>query len=200
MEEQQQQLEDKARAIFTKLSAPFTKNMNGKIHPAHKWLPKDGKTNAKKFMCTPYVSGGQVRDRLNEVLGVDGWMFKSRLETDGTRTGSLSICIGEVWIDRDGVGTKSQQEGEKGAETDALKRAARNFGIGAYLEQLAPRWVDKNGKTPVDKKGRALYGNQLHDYLNGLSSEQGLLAQILILNPDAWKLQEFKILWDKLKL
>lgn len=200
MKEQEQQ-EDEVLKIFKELSKPFTRALpNGRTIPAHKWLPKDGKTNATKFMCVPYLSGGQVQDRLNEVLGVNGWMHKSKLETDGTRTGTLSLLIKGEWIDRDGVGTKSKDEGEKGAETDALKRAARKFGIGAYLEQLGPKWIDKKGNKPVDKKGRALYGNQLHDYLNGMSSEQGLLAQIIMFNRDAWAIPEFKTVWDKLKL
>lgn len=197
-------LQEEAKRILTELSAPFTRVINGNAYPDIKWLPKDGKSVRGKIICMPYLSGGQVRDRLNEVLGVDGWMFKSHLETDGARTGTLSIKIGSEWVDRDGVGTKSNQEGEKGADTDSLKRAARQFGIGAYLEKVGPRWVDaqnnRSGKPqPVNKQGKFLYGNALHDHINGLSSAQGLLAQILILDPKNWELNEMKILWEKLK-
>lgn len=192
--------EKKIKAILEALSAPFVRVVGNKTYPAHKWLPKDGKSNATKFLCMPYLSGGQVRDRLNEVLGVDGWMSKSKLELDGTRTVTLSIRVSDgVYIDRDGVGVKSKSEGEKGADTDALKRAARNFGIGAYLEQLAPFWIDKKGKSPVDKNGRALYGNNLHNYINGFSTEQGMLAQVLIFNKAAWNIPEFQTLWNKFK-
>lgn len=198
MEEKQQQLEDKAKAIFQKLSAPFTKVVNGRTHPAHKWLPKGNKPD--HYYCMPFLSGGQVRDRLNEVLGVDGWMFKSKLETDGTRTGTLSIKIGDAWIDRDGVGTKSKQEGEKGAETDALKRAARNFGIGAYLENVAQYRIKAANKKPIDNNGRVLYGDQLSNYINGYSSEQGYLMQMVLFNPKVWEMPEVKALYEKLKL
>ena len=195
-----QEQEQKIKAILEALSAPFTRAVGDKTYPSHKWLPKDGKSNAAKFMCMPYLSGGQVRDRLNEVLGVNGWMLKSKLELDGTRTATLSIEVNKgVWIDRDGVGVKSKQEGEKGADTDALKRAARNFGIGAYLEKLAPFWIDKKGKSPADKNGRALYGNNLHNYINGFSTEQGMLAQILMFNKAAWNIPEFQTLWNKFK-
>jgi hypothetical protein len=196
MSEQQQKT---AEQIFKELSAPFTKEVNGQVKPDHKWLPKDGKSNATKFRCMPYISGGQVRDRLNEVLGVNGWMFESKLETDGTRTGSLSLYVNGEWISRDGVGVKSNQQGEKGAETDALKRAARNFGVGAYLEKVAQRFVDKQGKIPVDKNGRKLYGDDLHNYLNGWSSGQGIMMQLLLLDKSYWNMPEFQSLFNKLK-
>ncbi len=200
--------EQKVREIFEKLSAPFTKTVNGKVYPAHKWLPKDFKSVPGKVRCFPYVSGGQVRDRLNEVLGVDGWMFKSKLEVDGTRTGTLSVCINGEWIDRDGVGTKSKenksdesnQDAEKGAETDALKRAAKNFGVASYLDNISHFFIGASGKKPIDNNGRPLYGNQLHDYINGYSCEQGLLTQILMINPKAWEIEEFKTLWNKFNL
>lgn len=203
-EEKQQTTEEKFKAeaarILDELSKPFIRTISGRNYPDHKWLPKDGKSMANKIICMPFVSGGQVRDRLNEVLGTDGWMFKSRLETDGTRTGTLSISILGTWVDRDGVGTKSKQEGEKGADTDSLKRAARNFGVGAYLESLGRKYVDAVGGKPVDKQGKPLYGDNLNKYLNGYSNEQGLLAEVLIINPGAWQMQEFKDLWNKFNI
>ena len=194
-----------AKEIFKSLAEPFIKTLNGKVYPDIKWLPKDGKSMKDRIICMPYLSGGQVRDRLNEILGLEGWSIRSKLETDSTRTVTLSIFVDGVWIDRDGVGTRSREEGEKGADTDALKRAARNFGIGAYLEQIGHRFVPakagRNGKpAPVDNNGRFLYSNQLHDFLNGYSTEQGLLAQILIMNPKAWDITEFKELWKKFNL
>jgi hypothetical protein len=188
-----------------KLEAPFTRKVNGREIPCIKWLPKTVVgPNKDKFICIPFLDKNMVTQRLDDVFGIDGWQDKPMLQADGTVFNELSVLINSEWITRGDVGTKSQVEKEKGAATDSLKRAAVKFGIGRYLSELpatfCPAKVGSNGKhSPVDDKGRPLYGNNLSNYINGQSIGQGLLYQLLKEIPSLWKRDDVKKLWEDLK-
>ena len=186
--------------IQKELSAPFNKEVGGKVFPAHKWLPK---TNAgNKFMCIAYIDRDLVIQRLNEVLGVDGWQFTVTEASDGAKIGVLSLCINGKWIDKSDIGTKTQVEGQKGSVTDALKRCATLFGIGTYLYNLGNRWVDaaagRNGKMQPSVNGKILYGDDLSNYINGMSSAQGLMYQIFQMKQELKTDKDAIALWHKL--
>jgi hypothetical protein len=109
-------------------------------------LTKDG----KKAMALAYIDARDVMDRLDTICGPANW--QDRYEFHGSRTVCyLSIRIDEEWITKaDGAGD-SDVEAEKGAISDALKRAAVKWGIGRYLYAMPTPWVpcesyDKNGK------------------------------------------------------
>jgi hypothetical protein len=94
-------------------------------------------------------------DRLDAVLGAENW--QDRYEFHGVRTICyLSIRIEDEWITKgDGAGD-SDVEAEKGAISDALKRAAVKWGIGRYLYDLSSPWVpcetyEKGGKAYFSK-------------------------------------------------
>lgn len=109
-------------------------------------LTKDG----KKALALAYIDARDVMDRLDEVCGPANW--QDRYEFHGTRTVCyLSIRVDNEWITKaDGAGD-SDVEAEKGAISDALKRAAVKWGIGRYLYAIESPWVpcesyDKGGK------------------------------------------------------
>ena len=195
--------------IQKQLSEPFTKEVNGKIYPAHKWLPQETNDNNTKIACYPYVDRELVIDRLNEVIGIDGWQFLSIREADGSRTGTMSLFLNGKWIDRSDVGTennsrnKEKASKEKAANSDALKRCASQFGIGLYLNHLGIKWLPckqkSNGKyQATDDQGNFLYGDNLHNYINGMSSAQGLMYHIFMLKPELKEDNEAISLWHKL--
>lgn len=190
------------KQIQNELAAPFTKEVSGKIYPAHKWKPQAASRDGKKMMCIAYLDRDLVIQRLNSVLGVDGWQFDVKELSDGSKVGTLSIKVNGMWIDKSDVGTKTAVEGEKGSVTDALKRCASLFGVGTYLYNLGSRWVDAmpggNGKPQPCNNGKILYGDDLSNYINGMSSAQGLMYQIFSLRPDLKEDQEAKNLWFKL--
>lgn len=188
--------------ILKELRKPFTIEVAGKTYPAHKWKPQTQAGN--RFICVPYLDRSLVSDRLNEVFGLTGWQFDVKREDDATKTGTLSIFVDGKWISRSDTGTPSKEEGEKGSTSDALKRCARLFGIGEYLDKIQKQWIEakpnhKNKLTPVDKNGKFLYGDALTHYCNQMSSNQGILAQLLINKPELWERQEIKNLWNELK-
>ena len=187
------------------LSAPFMRVVGGKTFPAVKWLPRDTKSAKGKIMCVPFIDRELVINRLNEVMGISGWQFEVKREADGSKTGTLSLLLGSAWISKSDTGTPSHTEGEKGSTSDALKRAATHFGIGTYLYSLGNKWINskpnQSGKPqPIDNSGKFLYGDQVSAFLNGLSTEQGALAQLLTLQPDLWNRDEIKKLWHEFKI
>ena len=142
-----------ANEIRSELGRPFDPHL---VH----W--RIGSTNAKKLACKPweatkgmplcYIDARDVMDRLDAVVGSHRWQ-DSYVETQGGRViCKLSVCFGSdefEWVTKsDGAGDTGT-EGEKGAISDAFKRAAVKFGIGRYLYGIKSGWIDlDNGRIP----------------------------------------------------
>lgn len=118
---------------LSELSKPF---------PANEIEWRVGSTNQAKTegLALAYLTARHIMDRLDEVCGAACW--QDRYEFHGSRTVCyLSIKIGDEWVTKaDGAGD-SDVEAEKGAISDALKRAAVKWGIGRYLYTLQSPWV-----------------------------------------------------------
>lgn len=102
----------------------------------------DKYAKATKGLPLAYIDARDVMQRLDEVFGVGGWQ-DSYSETPSGRIICLIECrIDGEWIKKsDGAGDTGT-EGEKGAISDAFKRAAVKFGIGRYLYSVKSSWVD----------------------------------------------------------
>ena len=121
--------------IENELKKPFPE---GAIH----W--RIGARNKDKTSGLPlaYIDARDVMDRLDFVLGFDGWEDSYTETTSGRVICTLACMINDKLVIRsDGAGDTGT-EGEKGAISDALKRAAVKFGIGRYLYGLGGQWVD----------------------------------------------------------
>lgn len=115
-----------------------------------KWKPQMVKNN--RALAMAYIDARAVQDRLDEVLGVDGWQEKYTILQDGSVMCRLTVRFWDVAANREVVTTKadvgsaSQQPDAgdrlKAAFSDALKRAAVKFGVGRYLYRLSSQWVD----------------------------------------------------------
>lgn len=93
-----------------------------------------------KALALAYIDARDVMDRLDDVCGSENW--QDRYEFHGSRTICyLSIRVDGEWITKaDGAGD-SDVEAEKGAISDALKRAAVKWGVGRYLYHIVSPWV-----------------------------------------------------------
>lgn len=93
-----------------------------------------------KGMALAFIDARDVMQRLDEVCGLAGW--QCRYPHASTKTVcEIGVKVGEEWVWRaDGAGD-SDVEKEKGALSDAFKRAAVRFGIGRYLYDVASPWV-----------------------------------------------------------
>lgn len=129
--------------MFEQLAAEFPRE-------AISWRAQSVTKDGTKAMALAYIDARDVMDRLDEVCGPADW--QDRYEFHGARTICyLSIRINGEWVTKaDGAGD-SDVEAEKGAISDALKRAAVKWGIGRYLYHLKSPWVpcetsEYNGK------------------------------------------------------
>jgi hypothetical protein len=131
-------------AITAALSAPFDPK-------EVKWKPQAVKNN--RAMALAYLDARAIQDRLDAVLGVEGWQDEYQLLPDGSVVCRLQLKLGDGWITKMDVGGPSEQpdggDRLKAAFSDALKRAAVKFGIGRYLYRLQAQWVDYD---PVKKQ------------------------------------------------
>jgi len=97
-------------------------------------------------MALAYIDARDVMDRLDKVCGPANW--SDSYDIHGERIiCTLRIKIEEEWIAKsDGAG-KTAVEADKGAISDAFKRAGVKWGIGRYLYRLDSPWVKLvNGK------------------------------------------------------
>lgn len=129
---------------FAKLSAEFPREA---IHWRAQTVTKDG----TKAMALAYLDARDVMDRLDEVCGPANWQDEYAETAKGRLICRLSIRVNDEWIAKsDGAG-ESDIEGEKGAISGALKRAAVKWGVGRYLYDMPAPWVpcksyDSGGK------------------------------------------------------
>jgi len=112
-----------ASEISARLKAPFADVKTRLANPKQPEGPQNPRL--------PYITSRQVMDRLDEVVGPDGWSDRYFMR-DGKVCCSLEVCYGD-WVEKsDGAGD-TNIEGDKGAFADAFKRAAVKHGIGRYL-------------------------------------------------------------------
>lgn len=126
--------------IFKRLAAPF---------PPDKVSWRVGSTSAdkKRGLALAYIDARDVQDRLDEVCGAENWQCRYP-HANGKTVCEIGIRINGEWIWKaDGAGD-TDFEAEKGALSDAFKRAAVRWGIGRYLYDVEAPWVDI---TPTGK-------------------------------------------------
>ncbi len=119
---------------FAKLRAPF---------PPERVSWRVGSTNKEKTkgMALAYIDARDVMDRLDEVCGPAGWQCRYP-HANGKTVCEIGVKIGDEWIWKaDGAGD-TDYEAEKGALSDAFKRAAVRLGIGRYLYDVDSPWVE----------------------------------------------------------
>lgn len=100
-----------------------------------------GATNADKTqgIALAYIDARDVMQRLDDVMGLD-WQCKYSHAQNKTIC-DIGLKLNGEWIWRAGGAGDTDIEAEKGAISDAFKRAAVLFGIGRYLYSLPNKWV-----------------------------------------------------------
>lgn len=127
------------------------------------WKPQAVSKDGAKALAVAYIDARAVMNRLDDVLGVDGWQDSYEVLPSLTGAGDgnkgrpknsvvckLRIRIDGEWVEKSDVGGESSQPDEgdrlKSAFSDALKRAAVKLGVGRYLYDLPLQWVDYDGQ------------------------------------------------------
>src|SRR5262249_31209106 len=120
--------------LFERLAAPF---------PANKVSWRVGPTTKDKTrgMALAYIDARDVMERLDAACGPGGWQT-SYPHATGKTVCEIGINVDGEWLWKaDGAGD-SDMEAEKGALSDAFKRAAVRWGVGRYLYDVESPWVE----------------------------------------------------------
>lgn len=123
--------------LLKELSAPFAAQ-------DLEWRVGSTTKDKTRGMMLPYVTNRAIMNRLDEVLGLDGWRTSFREHHNGTIC-HLAIRVdikNDKWLAKEDGASNTKIEPEKGGISDAMKRAAVQFGIGRYLYDAETVWVD----------------------------------------------------------
>lgn len=120
--------------LFQKLTEPF---------PPDRVSWRVGSTNREKTkgMALAYIDARDVMDRLDALCTPAGWQC-SYPHANGKTVCRIEIKIDGEWIGKEDGAGDTDVEAEKGALSDAFKRAAVRWGIGRYLYDLDSPWVE----------------------------------------------------------
>lgn len=130
---------------FAALAAPFPPD-------AISWRVGSTTQDKSKGMALAYIDARDVMQRLDDVCGPAGWQC-TYPHANGKTVCSIAIKCGDEWVSKsDGAGDTDVEQ-EKGALSDAFKRAAVRWGIGRYLYDIGSPWVEleQRGKTHIIK-------------------------------------------------
>lgn len=138
--------------MLEQLSAPFPA---AAIH----WRAQNVSKAGDKALALAYIDARDVMDRLDNVMGPTNWRDTYVETPKGRLICTLELRIDGEWIGKsDGAGD-TDVEGEKGAISDALKRAAVKWGIGRYLYNLGNVWAPCESYEANGKKKWSKWGN-----------------------------------------
>lgn len=116
-----------------------------------------------RALASFYIDARVVQERLDDVLGIEGWTAHYVDLPGGSVRCELAVWLGNQWITKSDVGSPSDQpdpgDRVKAAYSDALKRAAVHFGIGRHLYRMPTVWHEydpakKSWASPVPIPGR----------------------------------------------
>jgi hypothetical protein len=117
---------------------------------------KDGSTIIRNGqpLLLDYIDARYVMDTLDRVVGPANWQSIFEDAGPGAARCRLGIRVEEDWVWKSDVGTASNFEPEKGAHSDALKRAAVHWGIARDLydsreADLDPVPAQQSQRPPV---------------------------------------------------
>lgn len=104
------------------------------------WRVGSTTADKSKGMALAYIDARDVMERLDDVCGPGGWQCKY------SHVGAKTVCdigirVGDEWVWKANGAGDTDHEAEKGALSDAFKRAAVMWGVGQYLYGLPSPWV-----------------------------------------------------------
>lgn len=143
---------------FAALSAPFPPDsVSWRVGTSNKKKRQketgDNFAKATKGIALAYIDARDVMERLDDVCGPGGWQCKYS-HANGKTVCDIGVKVGDEWVWKaDGAGD-SDIEAEKGALSDAFKRAAVRWGIGRYLYAVSSPWCDLDEREQITEADR----------------------------------------------
>lgn len=120
--------------VLERLRTPFPVN---RIH----WRVGARNGDKTKGIALAYVDARDVQSRLDEVAGIDWQSRYSHVGPNGVVC-EIGLRFGDEWLWRSNGAGETDVEAQKGALSDAFKRAAVMWGVAKYLYALPNDWVD----------------------------------------------------------
>lgn len=123
-----------------------------KPFPADSISWRIGAQTKDKSKCIPlaYLDARDVMGRLDEVMGPLNWQARYPWSDNKRLYCEIGIRYENEWIWKGNGAGDTHIEAEKGAFSDAFKRAAVLWGVGEYLYHLPNVWVECEGnKIPA---------------------------------------------------
>lgn len=102
-----------------------------------------GSVNADRTngLALPYVTNRAIQERLDQVAGPLNWKNEyERWDNKGVKCG-ISLRTEDEWVTKYDGADETNIEPTKGGFSDAMKRAAVQWGIGRYLYDMPAVWV-----------------------------------------------------------
>lgn len=120
--------------------------------------PTNARSNggvATKGQALAYIDARAVMDRFDSACGFARWQCNYDQITSKTVVCNIGVRThsGEWVWKSDGAG-ETDMEAEKGALSDAFKRAAVRFGVGRYLYEIEAPWIELEGGKFIPKDAR----------------------------------------------
>ena len=131
------QKDSEVREMFAKLQEPFEPD---DIEWRIQGTPRE-RNGAYRAMILPYITNRAVQQRLDDVFGPWNWQNTFVPGPMGGVMCGISVCVNGVWITKYDGADKTDVEAIKGGYSDAMKRAAVEWGIGRYLYRLPKYWA-----------------------------------------------------------
>ena len=106
-------------------------------------------TSTGKLIVVPYINNRCVMHRFDAAFGADNWTSEFREISNGFLC-RLTVTINKREVYREDGASKTNIEPEKGGISDAMKRAAVQFGLGRCLYDYPRVMLECEGKFIPD--------------------------------------------------
>lgn len=155
--------------IHQELSEPFP-------HEDVEWKVQTVSKDKTRGLAVAYITARAIQNRLDAVVGAQNWkpvfrQWHTVTDRDGNSIPS-QLCTIQIydderheWLEKTDGAENTDYEPVKGGLSDAMKRAASQWGIGRYLYKMVTPWVDVEffGKTAVIAKKELPGLDKVHD-------------------------------------
>jgi len=168
--------------LFTSLCEPFPiEEVSWRVGPTNEKRKKPDDPFRGQPLC--YVDARTVMDRLDSVCGADGWQCSYSAGVGSSIVCNIGIRLAGDWLWKaDGAGA-TDMEADKGALSDAFKRAAVRWGIGRYLYEVKAPWLELDERKNIREADHARLRTLHEEYARkaGWGDETGAMAYRLLL-------------------
>ena len=106
-------------------------------------------TSTGKLIVVPYITNRCVMHRFDAAFGAENWTSEFREIANGFPC-RLTVTINKREVYREDGASKTNIEPEKGGISDAMKRAAVQFGLGRCLYDYPRVFIECDGKFIPD--------------------------------------------------